>query len=330
MKIKEYIKELLFANQGVILPGLGGFISEYEPASFDVNENKFLPPSKKISFNSDYSFQDSLLTDYISATEKIDVEKAKMFLNDFIKDIQQRLKKGEKIEFPEIGILTQTSKGQILFSQDTESNFLTDSFGLTSIKAKQSIIEPTIYKRPIQKKSYRKYLIFSSLAIVILLLVAGGWYFTQGFQDFKLFTPEKQDLTVQITENNLKEKTERNLDSIAKADSLKALIVYSIDNNTDKRDALFYQESQIKDQTQLKQQYSEFYIIAGSFKKMKNAEKFADELRKKGFNPNIIQSGENLIRISIYTYTNETEALTQLYKLRETSEVKSVWILKSI
>ncbi|PLX12181.1 MAG: SPOR domain-containing protein, partial [Marinilabiliales bacterium] len=66
MKIKNYIKELLFTNQGVVIPGLGGFVSDYEPAEFDVNENKFLPPSKKISFNTDYAYQDNLLTEFIS------------------------------------------------------------------------------------------------------------------------------------------------------------------------------------------------------------------------------------------------------------------------
>ena len=63
---------------------------------------------------------------------------------------------------------------------------------------------------------------------------------------------------------------------------------------------------------------------------MENAEKFSKELASKGYNPEIIHSGKNLIRISIYTYSDETEALKKLYKLRENSEIKSVWILKSI
>lgn len=328
LKIKEYIKDLLVKNQGVILPGFGGFVSEYEPASFDVNENKFLPPSKKILFNREFSYQDDLLSDYISNEEKITKEEAKKRLNDFITEVQQILKKGDKIEFPEIGTLSQNTKGQIIFNQNKDSNLLTDSFGLSSIKTKKSIVEPAQINSYKSKKSYKKPIIISSFIIICLLFIFSAWFFTDGFKNVKILNSSNNSIAaVQTEENRLKEITERNLDSIAKADSIKALIVHSIDDNTDKKDALYYQEPKKEDP---KPQYSEFHIIAGSFKNIENAEKFANELREKGFNPEILNSGENLIRIAIYSYRSETEALTKLYKLRETSDIKSVWILKSI
>ncbi len=329
MKIKEYIKELLFTNQGVVIPGLGGFVSEYEPAAFDVNENKFLPPSKKILFNPEYSYHDNLLIEFISKKEKIDIEKSKSLLGDFVKDIKAKLKKGEKIDFPEIGTLTQTVKGEIHFKQNTESNFLTDSFGLKSVKTKRIVNQQSAIKtaKPVkQKKSYKKLILIGTSAIVFLFLIAASWYFTNGFIDFSILS-FNDDTEFQAADNTLKNITEINLDSIAKADSINALIVQSIDENTDKKDALFYKEP---DKTKPKPKYSEFHIIAGSFKRMKNAERFSSELKNKGYNPEIIKSDENLIRIAIFSYSDETEALKKLYKLRETSGIKSVWILKSI
>jgi hypothetical protein len=82
-----------------------------------------------------------------------------------------------------------------------------------------------------------------------------------------------------MADDTLKNITKINLDSIAKADSLKALIVQSIDDNTDKKDALFYQEPE---KVEAKPVYSEFHIIAGSFKKMKNDERISSELKNKG------------------------------------------------
>ena len=329
LNIKDYIKELLFTNQGVVIPGLGGFVSEYEPAAFDVSENKFLPPSKKISFNAEYSYQDNLLIDFISQKEKIDQEKSKTQLSDFVNDLKSKLKKGEKIEFPEIGTLSQTAKGEIQFKQDTNSNLLTDSFGFQSIKSKPIISEKTVEKvkthiKP--KKSYKKLIIIGSSAIIILCLIGLSWYLTDGYSDFRLISSNDssvKELVIQEAINN----TEKNLDSIAKADSVKALINQSIDENTDLKDALFYEEPEKDDP---KPQYSAFHIIAGSFKKMENAEKFSSELKNKGYEPEIIQSGENLIRIAIFSFTDETEALKELYKLRQDSNIKSVWILKSI
>jgi hypothetical protein len=158
LKIKEYIKELLFTNQGVIIPGLGGFVSEYEPATFDVNENKFLPPSKKITFKSEYSYHDKLLIEFISKKSKVDAEKAKSILDDFVKEIKAQLKKGEKIDFPEIGTLTQNVKGEIHFKQNIESNLLTDSFGLKSVKTKPIASQQTTAKtaKPVKQKNLIK------------------------------------------------------------------------------------------------------------------------------------------------------------------------------
>lgn len=330
MKIKDYIKELLFTNQGVVIPGLGGFVSEYEPAAFDVNENSFIPPSKKITFNPKYSYHDNLLTEFISEKENIDKEKSMQNLEDFVKDVKTRLVKGEKIDFPEIGSLSQNIKEEILFEQDTKSNLLSDSFGLTSVKTKP-IVNPqnNVAKavKPIkQKKSYKKLILISSSAIVFLCLVTLSWLLTEGFTDFSLISSNEKP-NPEPSNNIIINTPEKNLDSIAQADSVKALINQSIDENTDKKDALFYTEPE---KEAPKPKYSEFHIIAGSFKKIENAEVFSSKLRDKGYEPVIIRSGENLIRIAIFSYTDETEALTKLYSLRESSDIKSFWILKSL
>ncbi len=331
LKIKDYIKDLLFTNQGVIIPGLGGFVSEYEPAAFDVSENKFLPPSKKITFNPEYNYSDSLLIEFISEKEKTRIEQAKKMLDDFVKESKYKLNKGEEINFPGIGILSQKTKGSIQFKQNKDSNLLIDSFGLHSIKTTPITKPQTTKSSKIQaehknQKSYKKVIILSASAIVFLCLVGLSWYLTKGFSDFSLITKskniDKEELNQQVIIN-----TEKNLDSIAKADSIKAIINHSIDENTDKKDALFYEEPEKQES---KPQYSAYHIIAGSFKRMENAEKFSSKLKTKGYHPEIIQSDENLIRISIFTYTDESEALKKLYKLRETSDIKSVWILKSI
>ena len=309
------------------MPGLGGFVSEYEPAAFDINENSFIPPSKKISFNTKFSYHDNLLVNFISKKEKIDIEKAKEILENFIRDLKIRLKRGEKIDFAEIGSLSQNAKGAITFKQDVKSNLLTDSFGLTSIKTNKITTENSKETKPAeQKKSYKKIIIIGSSAIVFLCFIGLTWILTEGYSDFSLILSNKR-ASIQPIDNDLLKITEKNLDSIAKEDSIKALINQSIDENTDKIDALFYTEPKKEEP---KPKYSKFHIIAGSFNKVENADIFSAKLKEEGFEPKLIHSSENLIRIALFSYTNETEALTKLYKLRETSGIKSVWILKSI
>ena len=327
MKIKEYIKELLFTNQGVIIPGFGGFVSEYEPAAFDVTENKFLPPSKKIFFKAEYNYPDNLLSEFIGKKEKISVDEAKKQIEDFVKDSALKLDKGIQVDFPGIGVISKSGKA-LFFKQSKESNLLTDSFGLQSVKArpieKNQQATKTTVPSVKKKKSYKKPILLSSAILVLLALIAFSWYITSGFTNFNLF----------IVDSGIKDQDKPNeyspakyLDSIAKADSIKALINESIDEKTDLKDALFYEQPPKQEP---KPKYSSFHIVAGSFKRMENAEKFSNELKKKGYNPKIIQSGDTLFRIAIYSFTSETEALTELYKLRQSSDIKSVWILKSI
>ncbi|MDY6801473.1 MAG: HU family DNA-binding protein [Bacteroidota bacterium] len=328
MDIKKHIKQLLVENQGVVIPGLGGFIAEYEPAAFDVSENKFLPPTKKILFNPKYSFSDHKLIDFIAQQENIDKEKAKTELKKFVSKVKSQLKDGKNVEFPAIGTLHQNAKGEILFTWDKRSNLLAEAFGLKDLKTstyeKQKQPKDEI---PQKSKSGKKLWITVSSAAAILLLIALSWYYTDGYTNLWFLSSNKS-----IPKENVvakKPKTKAYLDSIARADSIKAIINQTIDGTTNKKEALFYQEPEESKPAKDKQQYTQFHIIAGSFKKMENAEKFCGDLKAMGYEPVIIESDKNLLRISIYSYPDEISALKKLYKLRETSEIKSVWILKT-
>jgi hypothetical protein len=327
LDIKKYIKELLVENQGVVIPGIGGFVAEYEPAAFDVSENKFLPPTYKIHFNPEYSFNDKKLAEFIAQKEKINTDKANLHLKEFVTQVQEQLKAGKYVHFPEIGTLHRNPKGNILFTRDKRSNLLAEAFGLKDLTIKP-IEQPSGPTAVVTKKSKpgKKMLIAFASAAAFLLIIALSWYFTDGYKNFDFITSDQSTPKGNNTVKNLKSKIY--LDSIARSDSIKAVINQTIDVTTHKKEALFYQEPETKPAKE-QQQFNQYHIIAGSFKKMENAEKFCSNLKAMGYEPQIIESDKNLLRISIYSYPDEISALKKLYKLRETSEIKSVWILKT-
>ena len=51
MKIEEYISDLLFEHDCVIVPDFGGFVCNYGPAAIDPAKHLFEPPAKRILFN---------------------------------------------------------------------------------------------------------------------------------------------------------------------------------------------------------------------------------------------------------------------------------------
>jgi len=329
MDIFEYIKELIIKDQDVILPGFGGFISEYESAIFDVTENKFLPPTKNIQFKPEYSFPDNTLVNLIVKRESISKNEASKILEDFLSDLRIRLNKEKQIDIIDIGFLRKTEKGIIEFVQNKDINLLPDAYGLKSFtsnplsdKSVKNIY--SIKKRP----NWKKVGIYSFLLILIVGVTGIAWYLSEGFTDFEFISLNHEDNNIESIADTDINKSAIYLDSIAKSDSIKANINNSIDVATIKKDALFYteQKSIIEEP---KTQYSNFYIIAGSFKDSINAQKFCNILIRKGFTPTIIESDKMIYRVALNSYKSETNALKELYTLRSNSEIKQVWILKS-
>ena len=163
-----------------------------------------------------------------------------------------------------------------------------------------NIFVNTIVDKP--KKSYKKLLVIGFVGIIFICLVGVSWFITDGFSDFSNISLNKNP-RLSSSENIGLINTEKNLDSIAKADSIKAHINTTIDENTDLKDALFYQEPNreltLYMNVESPVKYSKFQIIAGSFKEIENAQRYSVELKSKGFQPEIIHSGENLYRISM-------------------------------
>ncbi|MEE4198512.1 MAG: SPOR domain-containing protein [Bacteroidales bacterium] len=326
--IKKYIKQLIIENKGVVIPGLGGFTTEYEPAAFDVSENKFLPPTNRITFHAQYTFSDEKLIRHMAQQENTDPAEARIRLKEFVKKIKGELSAGKPVVFPEIGTLRKGPRGELRFTQDKHSNLLDEAYGLKDL---ESVPNETSSHPPVthpQRGGRRKKLWITLLsAAVVLILIAVSWYLTDGYTHFQWITAGEETPREQAMPDPQPSKAM--LDSIAREDSIKAVINQTIDVTTSKKEALFYQEPETPPRED-EPGYREYHIIAGSFRKMENAEKFCDDLKAMGYEPEIIHSGQELIRISIYSYPDEVSALKKLYKLRETSEIKSVWILKSL
>jgi cell division protein FtsN len=74
---------------------------------------------------------------------------------------------------------------------------------------------------------------------------------------------------------------------------------------------------------------SQYYIIAGSFSEENNAKKLIDELLKKGFSAQIIDTNRNgMYRVAFLGMSNIDDAKQKLYAIREEENNPEAWILK--
>ena len=132
MQISQYISELLFRYDCVVVPGFGAFLSERVSAKIDKSSGEFFPPCKHISFNTQLKSNDGLLANHISSVEEITYENAISKIKKQVDYAIKSLENSETIEFPNIGSLTNSKKGKITFEPTNKNNFLKDSFGLST------------------------------------------------------------------------------------------------------------------------------------------------------------------------------------------------------
>ena len=88
--ITRHLADLLYHNECVIVPGLGGFIKAYNPARIIHTTHHFFPPSGSIAFNAGLSANDGLLGNYIATAENTTYREALYSISSWVEQCQIR------------------------------------------------------------------------------------------------------------------------------------------------------------------------------------------------------------------------------------------------
>lgn len=131
-KFIEYISDLLFLHDCVIIPDFGGFICNYRSAYIDENSGLICPPSKDILFNRNLTHNDGLLVNWIADKEHISYEKASIQLTLFTEDLKIKLNQKQRVAFGDIGVFFTDRRFNIIF-ETGKNNFFAEAFGMEPI-----------------------------------------------------------------------------------------------------------------------------------------------------------------------------------------------------
>jgi hypothetical protein len=169
MKIEEYISELLYEHDCVIVPGFGGFVCNYAPAKIDPVKHLFEPPGKSIFFNKGLTRNDGLLANYLAGKFKLSYSQALDTIAKEVKRYKLEIEKDKRLTLDNIGLLYLDEKGSLLFQQDNKLNYLTDSFGLSSF-----------YYQPVEETKTvspnKKVRVYAAAAIITALVGSVFWF----------------------------------------------------------------------------------------------------------------------------------------------------------
>lgn len=133
--VTRHINRLLFEVDCVIVPGLGGFVANYNAALLNRAAGIIEPPSKGLIFNKNLVVNDGLLANAIAQAEQISYAEANLLIEEFVYGARQLLQQGKRIEISDVGFLYSDSEQNLRFQPVYSINFLKDSFGLTPVMA---------------------------------------------------------------------------------------------------------------------------------------------------------------------------------------------------
>ena len=144
MNLPIYIKELLFEHNIVTLPNIGSFINAYQSATVDLDKYSFAPPLKKIVFNPSIENDDGLLINYIARKENISNLESEDFIITVVNKIKTDLNKNIPVHLNNFGTLRKGIDGKYFFIDNSEENYLNNSFGLSKFSFKTNKKESEI------------------------------------------------------------------------------------------------------------------------------------------------------------------------------------------
>ena len=297
MTLANYINDLLYRYDCVIVPEFGGFVTNVISARVNVFSHSFYPPTKQITFNSHLKNNDGLLANYVASSENLSFEKAVDFIASSVKSWNEQLQH-ESLLIGKIGSLSFNKEQQLVFEPNQTTNYLTSSFGLSSLSS------PAVKRVDENKLTSKKTIVTSSRKAPVFLKYAAtaAVFLTVGTLGWNNYNLQQQKQTFAKQQKQVEKK-------IQSATFVIGNPLPTIELNLTKATA------------------GNFHIIAGAYQFPENAEKKLQQLKEKGFEAKILGKNKwNLIQVAFNSFSTRVEATKNLKSIRDTYS-KDAWLL---
>ncbi len=301
MTLATYISDLLYRYECVIVPNFGGFITNTISARINKQTHAFYPPSKQITFNRHLQNNDGLLANYIASAKGIAFDDALVYIQNEVALLNVNLDQGILLE--NIGSFSKNAAGALAFEPLETVNYLTNSFGLSTIVSPVIIREAykqqvkTLYPEIAAKEDRRTGGFLKYVAAAAIVLTVGS----VGMKVYK-----NQDRSVAIAAaTQMQEVVERKIQEAT----------FVIDNPLPSLTLTVGKET------------LNYHVVGGAFKDAKNVGKLVDKFKNLGYNSAVLGVNKwGLTQVAVQSYSNERDAINALYKIQKTI-LKDAWLL---
>lgn len=320
MNLDQHVSQLLYRYPCVVVPGFGGFLTEIKSAELNENTNSFSPPKKLVSFNANLQNNDGLIANHIAVSDKITYENSVRFIASEVASWKSNLENNGVLKIKNIGNFSLNADAKLVFVPSDDLNYLSASFGMNSF------VSPFV-KREIEKKVFKfnheneeqiapitkiedvedietvenhKIGIPSYLKYAAVLLVSTGIAGSFGYKMYQ-DNVSKNQLLVEI---DVQKKVESKI-----------------------QQATFFISNPLPEVVINISPVLNYHVVAGAFKKQKNAEKEYNKLISKGFEAKILTENKfGLIPVLYGSFASYVDARKEMNRIQRSSN-PDAWVL---
>lgn len=307
MNIESYIAQLLYRYQCVTVPGFGAFLTEIQSAQLIENSHSFFPPKKMISFNVNLKSNDGLLANHIAQAEKTSYEYAVSAIQYEVFSWKKTLQDQGLFSIKNVGDFSVNADNNLIFTPYDQTNYLTNSFGLTPFVS--PVVKREIFEQKIEAlsekeviafepeaKTSKSYLKYAAIFVLGLGLTGGIGY--------PVYQQQLANETI-IVEQSVQKQVQNKI-----------------------QEATFFIESPIAPVTlTVKEEKMSYHIMAGAFRDEKNAQNVFKQLSNKGFKARRIpQNKHGLFPVVYGSYATFAEAEKARQEILK-NENPDAWVL---
>lgn len=355
--ITENIYNLLHEYECVVVPGFGGFVTNYRASEMDTSGKVMRPPTRDLDFVDKLTFNDGVLVRRLAEKNGRSYQEAIHSIEDYTKNCTDKLYKQQTIYVPKVGEIRADVKGNTQFRAEN-TNFLADAFGLPELKltpistvtTTQVPVKTVITPAPVvtsQTKNMAKSS-FNLFNILLLATIAFAAYFAWDVYFNTKRTTEtrtEKKLPVYDDDEDLYDEDLTELDETNDIDYTNNTTVISsdeyIDNEpieevktTQEPEQVVREERVVKPtktpttNTSPTRSYGtkKYVIIVGSFADGGNANRMINECRRQGYETTTSWSG-SMKRVGVVVNCTKNQLDGKLRQVQSRFN-SGAWVMK--
>lgn len=349
IELSRHIESLMLKHDCVIVPGLGGFVTQYVPARHVNGENVFLPPYRSVGFNQQLTLNDGLLVQsYMQVYDTSYTETLKL-INDAVQQLKSKLVHDGEYELVGIGRLTLDMGGIYNFIPNEAGVLSPELYGLDTVEVPMlangdGTARPTerntVSNKKINIKRTDKHYTLSInreiVNYVAAAVVALFFYFIWATPISDNVPDEKQ--TASFVYEQLFDKAtqpKQQPQPIAKAEAVKnEPTAEAMAGNVEttpttaqptEQTTVTSENKEEKDEQNKKTGYT--LVLASAITK-ENAASFSEKLKTNGMKEARPYQRGRMTRVVYGSYPTEQAAQQALARMRERKEFADAWVMQ--